>query len=81
MSYKCKAIDINTIQYHLIHVIITHDSNIHFYIEMYMIIITIIINMCIMHKNIRTCYTLPILSDISPSLSCSHLAMFLSAVS
>ena len=50
MSYKCEAIDMNSIQYYLIHIIITHDSNMYFYIEMYMIIITIIINICIMHK-------------------------------
>ena len=50
MSYKYKAIHINSIQYHFIHVIITHDSNMHFYIEMYMIIITLMINMCINHK-------------------------------
>ena len=50
MSYKCKAIDINSIQYHLIHIRITHHSNMHFDLEMYMIIITIMINICIMHN-------------------------------
>ena len=54
MSYKCKALDINSIQYHLIHIRITHHCNMHFDFEMYMIIIT----SCI--KNM-TCSTLPIL--------------------
>ena len=49
MSYKCKATDINSIQY-LIHIRITHHSNIYFDLEMYIIMITIIINICIMHK-------------------------------
>ena len=50
MSYKCKAIDINSIQYHLICIRITHHSNMHFDLQMYMIIITIMINICIMHN-------------------------------
>ena len=55
MLFKCKALDINSIQYHLIHIRITHHSNMHFDFEMYMIIIT----SCI--KNMTTCSTLPIL--------------------
>ena len=58
MSYKCKAIHSNNIQYHLIHVIITHDSNMHVYIEMYMIIIAIMIIMCIIHRKILEHVTL-----------------------
>ena len=50
MPYKCKVIDIYSIQYHLIYIRITHHFNIHFDLEMYMIIITIMINMCIMHQ-------------------------------
>ena len=37
MSYKCKGIDMNSIQYYLIHAIMTHECNMYFYIEMYMI--------------------------------------------
>ena len=49
MSSKCKAIDMNSIQYNVIPIIImSHDFNMYFYIEM-CIIITIIINIFIMH--------------------------------
>ena len=56
LSYKCKAIDINSTQYLLIHIIITHHSNMHVYMEMYMIIITIIISICIMHKKYKNMF-------------------------
>ena len=49
MSSKCKAIDMNSIQYHVIHIIMTHDCSMYLNIEMCIIIITIIINIFIMH--------------------------------
>ena len=75
MSYKCKALDINSIQYHLIYIRITHHSNMHFDLEKYMIIIT----SCI--KNMKTCSTLSILYDISSSSAFSHVSTCLSLVS
>ena len=57
MLYKYETLDINSIQYHLIHIRITHPANMHFDLEIYMIIITSWI------ENM-TCSTLPILSDI-----------------
>ena len=41
MSYKYETLDINSIQYHFIHIKITHHSNMHFHLEIYMIIITL----------------------------------------
>ena len=57
MLYKYETLDINSIQYHLIHIRITHHANMHFDLEIYMIIITSWI------KNM-TCSTFPVLSDI-----------------
>ena len=40
MLYKYETLDINSIQYHLIHIRITHPANMHFDLEIYIIIIT-----------------------------------------
>ena len=57
MLYKYETLDINRIQYHLIHIRITHPANMHFDLGIYLIIITSWIENMI-------CSTLPILSDI-----------------
>ena len=40
MLYKYETLDINSIQYYLIHIRITHHGNMHFDLEIYMIMIT-----------------------------------------